>query len=542
MKRLYYTILFSFCGYVALTLACLAMTGCSDKLDIPQNGALTEAEFYQTDDDAESAISNVYGYWRSLYETRMTLLTTLSDEASKGGANINFFATWKDRNNYVFNANNEGIATYYKGAYTLIYYCNLVIEHVKGETPVQKRAVAEAKFFRAFTHFHLGALWGETVPVVDHLLSADEYHVSRSNPGELWSLVERDLQEAISVLPSKSGKDDKSQIRVTKEAAETMLGKAYLWQGKNSEAAAEFDKVIGSNLYDLWTGNYDQLLHVEANDCPEKVLDARMPNDQNNYQKNHLDRVNAWWGYLGWTTRFVQQSVQANNLYAGGEGYLAPRRELYEAFVKEEGEDGYRLKSTLRTVWQMVDEGVVTTTDMPDHDLYFNWKNRELKSDLMGTPGGRGADNQYINMPYIRYAEVLLLAAEAQLQSGNQQKAAEYLNKVRRRAQLADKTNITLDDIKVEKQLELCFEGTRYMDLIRWGDAYETMKDQGKETYMLKVDNKGTKEQPQYEYSVVVSDTNPNAGFKQGKHELLPIPMSELEVNGSYITQNPGWN
>ena len=536
MKRLNNIILLLVCA----GLSCL-LIACSEKLDIPQNGALTESEFYQTDEDAESSISTVYCYWREMYETRMTLLTTLSDEASKGGMNVNFFSTWKDRNSFVFNSNNEGLTSYYKGAYTLIYYCNLVIELVKGDTDTQRRCVAEAKFFRAYTYFHLAALWGETVPVVDHLLAPEEYHVSRSAKGELWSLVEQDLKEAIAVLPSKTSKDDKSQYRVTKEAAETMLGKAYLWQDKNAEAAEAFDKVIDSRLYDLWDGDYDLLMHVEANDCPEKVLDARMPNDQDNYQKNRLNRVNAWWGYLGWSSRFMKQSPQANQLYASGENYLAPRKELYDAFVAEEGEDGYRLKSTLRTVWQMADEGVVVTTDMPDHDLYFNWKNRELNSDLMGTPGGRGADNQYINMPYIRYAEVLLLAAEAWLKNGNQQKAETYLNKVRQRARLADKTGITLEDIKTEKQLELCFEGVRYMDLIRWGDAYEKMKDQGKETYMLKVQNNGTPDNPDYSYSRVVSDTNPNAGFKQGKNELLPIPMSEMEVNGSYMTQNPGW-
>lgn len=539
-----------FAGICLGPMLAALLAGCSDQLEIVQNGATSQDSYYQNDQEAESAVSTVYCFWRACYETRMTLLETLTDDVSKGGMNVNFFSTWKDRNTYIFNSGNEGIATYYTNAYTLIYYCNLIIEKVPGTTDVQKRCIAEAKFFRAWTHFHLGALWGENVPVVDHLLHADEYHVTNSPNGALWALVEQDLTDAIAVLPSKNGVSDQRQTRVTREAAEVVLGKAYMWQQKYNEAAIEFDKVVESGLYDLWEGDYDLLMHVQANQCCEKVLDAMIPNDQANYKVNSLDRVNAWWGYFGWSGRMMKFSPQANEIFASGENYLAPRKELYDAFVLEQeayadaASEKNRFKSTLRTVWELAEIGAQVTSDMPDHDLYFNWKNRELKADLMGTPGGRGADNQYMNMPYIRYAEVLLLGAEAQLKAsnGSQQKADAYLNKVRSRAGLLPKT-ATLDAIKLEKRLELCFEGVRYLDLIRWQrvdgthDAFLALKDQGKESYNLKADKNGDT----YTYSRVVSGTNPSAGFKEGKNELLPIPQAEIEVNGDYIQQNPNW-
>ena len=153
----------------------------------------------------------------------------------------------------------------------------------------------------------------------------------------------------------------------------------------------------------------------------------------------------------------------------------------------------------------------------------------------MGTPG-RGVDNMFINYCDIRYAEVLLLAAEANLGT-NQAKADEYLNQVRRRARLSDKSGITLDDVKLEKRLELCFEGARYLDLLRWGDAYDVLKSQGKDNYYLKVSKSGDG----YTYERAIQDTNNNAGFKKGKNELLPIPMGEIEVNGENVNQNPGW-
>lgn len=529
-----------------LTAGCagvlLAIMSCSTKLDIPQNGAVSQDDYYQTDIDALQAVSTVYSYWRSCYETRMCLLETLSDNISKGGENINWFSDWTYRNSYVYNAGNEGVGSYYESAYKLIYYCNLIIDKVPGNTDVQKRCIAEAKFFRAYSHFHLAALWGETVPVVDHLLDPSEYHVSRSAEGELWKLVEDDLKAAIPVLPSKSGVNDKSQIRVTAEAAKVILGKAYLWEKKYKDSADILDEVIGSGLYDLWDGAYDKLLHVEANQCCEKVLDSQIPNDQSGHSENALGMVCGWWRLLGWSSMMVDMTPDARGKYPSGANNFPPRKGLWDAFMAEEGPTGYRFTSTLRDVYGLQAEGITVKQDMLDHDMYFNWKNRMLNEDLMGQPGFM-VNNQYMNMPYIRYAEVLLLAAEAQLRAGNQNKADTYLNKVRTRAKLPFKT-ATLEAIKLEKRLELCFEGTRYMDLIRWQindgthDAYNALKDQGKVQYNLIV-TKGA--DGSYSYEVKAGATNDSAGFKEGKHEYLPIPQTEIEVNGDNVSQNPGW-
>ena len=252
---------------IAGALLLAGAAGCSDQLEIQQNGAITQAEFYQTDEDAQSAVATVYSRWRANFADRLPLLSLLSDEISKGGTNKNWFSDWKNINSFDFASNNQLVSAYYQDAYILIYYCNLVIDNVPGTTEEQKRCIAEAKFFRAYAYFHLAALYGETVPVVDHLLSTDEYHLSRSAAGELWALVESDLKEAAGALPSKKNVNDSSQYRVTAEAAKVYLGKAYLWQGKKTEAAAAFEQVIGSGLYKLWDGEYDMLVHTVANNC-----------------------------------------------------------------------------------------------------------------------------------------------------------------------------------------------------------------------------------------------------------------------------------
>ena len=127
----------------------------------------------------------------------------------------------------------------------------------------------------------------------------------------------------------------------------------------------------------------------------------------------------------------------------------------------------------------------------------------------------------------MRYAEVLLLAAEAQLQAGNTTKALEYINQIRTRAKETPLTSVTLNDIKTEKRLELCNESVRFQDLVRWGDAITAMGQQGKEI-------------PSFTTTGVKwGFQNTNYGFKE-KNMLLPIPLKELNLNAN-MQKNAGW-
>lgn len=543
--------------YMSILAGIVLLAGavsCEKELDIPQHGSIGVEEFYQTDADAESAVANLYCLWRTSYSDRIYLFTLLSDEVHRGGNHATKFAPFPQLLSWSFNSGNSYVASYYKSCYKVIYAANLIIDNLSDDTPAKKRAIAEAKFFRGYAHFHLAALWGETVPMVDHLLKPEEYHVGNSQPGEVWALVEKDLTDAIAVLPSKSGVNDQSQMRVTKEAAEVYLGNAYLWQKKYADAAKQYESVIDSGKYQLWDGEFEDLTHVPANNCCEKVLEAQVPNDLNNYRTNGISSSNGFFGNAGLYLNFFSQTKDARNTFASGNGYFPPREGLYNAFVAEEGKDGYRLKASIRTMDQLKEVGLTCDVDgtiLFFSDVYFNWKTRILKSDLMGNPG-RNVDNQYINYCYVRYAEVLLLAAEAELRSpsGNKAKAENYLNQVRRRAKLADKTGITLDDIKLEKRLEFAFEGVRYMDLTRWqriegeDDAYNAMKDQDKVVYNIKVTK--DKATGKVSYEKVVAVEYPNAGYKKGQHELLPYPLEEMDVNGEghggTLVQNPGWD
>lgn len=207
---------------------------------------------------------------------------------------------------------------------------------------------------------------------------------------------------------------------------------------------------------------------------------------------------------------------------------MNPTKDLYEAFVAMEGENGYRLNSSIRTAAQLENLGISLQAgaNLVGHEGYFMWKNRALKEDCVYDASYFQA-LQYINLRVMRYAEVLLLAAEAHVQNGNSGKALEYVNQIRSRAQLNGLTSVTLDDVKKEKRLELCLESVRFQDLVRWGDAETVMANQGKE--IPSYSSKGT----EFQYR------NSTYGFKP-KHKLLPIPRKELELNPNMV-QNENW-
>lgn len=163
---------------------------------------------------------------------------------------------------------------------------------------------------------------------------------------------------------------------------------------------------------------------------------------------------------------------------------------------------------------------------MIGHESLFMWKNRALKEDCV-YDASYFQSLQYINLRVMRYAEVLLLAAEAHVQAGSSEKALRYINQIRTRAQLTPLSSVTLKDIKEEKRLELCLESVRFQDLVRWGDAEAAMGEQGKEILAFSA----TGVEPLF--------TNTTYGFK-AKHKLLPIPRKELDLNPN-MQQNENW-
>ena len=515
--------------YIALLAVVSLMTvSCESKLDIEKHGNMGSMDtYYTTDENINSASAALYLSVRSNYFTWYFLKNLLSDDVWCGGGQRGDNGEMEKLNEYTYDSNHGSVEGVYTGLYTVIYNANLIIEMTQGDTPVMKHAINEAKVFRAWAHFELVSLWG-TAPKVDHLLKPDEYRQSNSDPAETWAFVEQDLTEAINsgTLPSKtSANDAETGIRVTKEFAQALLGKAYLFQGKNSEAAAMLENVISSNKYALFQGEYDDQFHAAANNNCESVFELQKRNDPEQLW-NTFDMV-----YImqGWRTSALAYNMPAiGELALGNYGFFNPRKSLYDAFVAWEGEDGYRKNKTIWNYDQLNAYGVSIQpgASVYGDEGYFFWKNQAYREDCAADMSYFQV-GQFIDLKVMRYAEVLLLAAEANLQAGNSSNALKYINMVRERAKETPLASVSLSDIKMEKRLELCNEGVRYQDLVRWGDAKTAMAEQGKQVPAF------TGSDVQWNWQ------NTKYGF-QDRNVLLPIPLKELELNPN-MNQNAGW-
>ena len=513
---------------MAVFAGVLALTSCNQSLlDIPQKGVLNYETYYSTDEEILTASAAMYLEVRGWEYNVLLCKAMLTDDFYAGGAQRGDNANLQMLNEFTFDAEEDYVEAMFKTYYTLIYKANVILGHIDEEfSQTAKMARAEAKVFRAFAYFELISMWGNP-PLVDHELLPSEYSRPNGTTEELWALVEKDLTEAIAsgALPEKSGLNDNTTWRVTKQFAQALLGKAYLWQKKYDEAAKTFDSIINSGLYRLYN-DYENVIAFSAKQNCESMFESIKISDPNNVWNNftmlHL--------MIHYRTDCLVDNCCTNAGLAGlGWGFLNPQQNLYDDFVTVEGENGYRLNCTVKTYEQMKEIGIkVAEGKTIINEGYFMWKWRFTADATFTGSYGMVDDN---NFTWMRYAEVLLCAAEAHLMNNNVGKADEYMNMIRTRAQAPAISGTTLEDIQREKRIELCHEGTRFQDLLRWGIAEERMKDQG--SYCPLLNHNGQIEKKVYK-------TAPSTyGFKT-RHNLLPYPGTEIRLNPN-IVQNPGW-
>jgi hypothetical protein len=506
-----------------------SVASCSKLLDIPQHGVLNTENYYKTDEDALSAVAAIYAEFEDVlilkeFELGYNYINSyLSDE---------FWHGYSERavdlemlESFTFDADYPTIELVFTSLYNVIGKCNVVLDNVKGESDVQQRARAEAKVFRAWMYFELTTLWGNP-PLVDHVLNPDEASVSNANPADLWKLMETDLTEAVNSgkLVSKAGIYDKSNYRVTKEYAQALLGKVYLWQGKNKEAAETLQEVIDSQKYDLFRGQYGDMFIGANQNNEEVVFSTHFMEDLQNPVIRLWPCSTGLSAYSRDGLNFTAGEPNELNLFANAWGGIVPRGSAYDAFVAEEGADGYRLNETIKDYDFMASHGYTIRSGYKEvSEGYYFWKGRFAGDDINYEAS---FPTVFRDICWMRYAEVLLLAAEAYI-GVDQSKADWCLNEVRHRAGLGDKT-CTLDAVKTEKRLELYGENIRYKDLLRWGDAATVLADAGKQF-------------PQFSTEGLewISPFT-SYGFKKGKHERLPYPATEIMANKN-IVQNEGW-
>ncbi|MDE6543678.1 MAG: RagB/SusD family nutrient uptake outer membrane protein [Muribaculaceae bacterium] len=531
--------------YALLAAASMGIcaTSCSNELDIPQKGSYPTDTYYSTDEEAATALALSMSYINNMAFEIIQSINCLSDDVWPGGANAGDQPGLHQFSGFYISTENDKVLNIYSFCYRLIYFSNVLIEKLENKddaTPFMKQCVAEAYFLRGWAEFYLGVFWGNP-PIVDHVLQPNEYNsVTNSEYGEMLEQAGKDFRHAIESgnLPEKNALGDKTNLaHCTLAAAQGYLGKVYLFQQKYTEAASTLDKIIDSKKYKLYDGDYADIIKAPSNWSDEGIFEINCPPGQTDATAPQL--MSYVYIYAGWREDhfdFTGISPDFGNFNTTGYGFFNPQDALAEALIKSDGADGYRTTSVVKD--QAFVQNVMGIAKKPNspahgHGLYCGWKNRYEWSDVSMNWGG-WSPFPATNFRYMRYAEVLLSAAEAHFQSGNTTKALEYVNEVRTRAQAPLYSSIDMDKIKLERQVELCMEGQRFMDLVRWGDAEAVLGKQGQNIEKLDIDASG-------KWILVPDDSSsPSYGFKAGRNELLPYPQREMDQNAN-IKQNPGY-
>ena len=540
-----------------LTVMLMASAGvfvsCEDQLNIPQQGVQVIDDFYKTDEQAINALADLYTQFRSTYSSLIGTLDVLADDSYGGWANVGDNAG----NAHAFNTFTHDAqrgATMYSNPAGIIRRVNTILARLVPDTPEKKRVQAESKVMRAWAYSYMAQLFGD-VPLFEEEITGLNAEAPRTPVSEVWALVNKDYEDAIASgdLPSKSSLNDKDNIlRITKEAAQAWYGKSLLWQGKWNESATQLKTVINSGKYQLMGDaelkdhnnelDFGYIIRAKNNLSTEAIFEFNSKVDQTGDSGGSAygGIGNSWRGDQLIYDGKVVGNIPVLNLAGNGWGGTGTsRKSLYDAFVEMEGPDGFRLKGSIMT-WndfQALDIGI--NGFYFSSEGYWDFKFRPILTEAGPWVAGTGFEiyTLFNSWKPMRYAEVLLNAAEACIRSNDAVSALTYINLVRERAHLNPLGSVTLTDIKKEKRLELYREGSRYIDLVRWeilGDsdgitASGMLSEQGKQLPQFMPD--GTVTWP-YQYT--------NYGWKKGKHELLPIPQTELNAN-RYIVQNPGY-
>lgn len=537
--------------YSALALATLSLSSCNDWLTEETPGTTKVSEFFTSLSTAEAVVNAAYVpmTWEfgTTYYPEWYFGDIVSDDALKGGQDINDGADLRELENFKANSDNEILLEYYRAQWQGIQRANLAIDEIpttrietegdeaEKQAKYRDRYLGEAYFLRGFYYFRLARMFGG-MPLIDYVIkSSNQWAQTRSTMDKTLNFAIEDFKRAENLLWKKDKYSNEELGRATKGAAQAMLLKANLYRadylrnaGNETEAqkyfaeAAKWGKeVIQSRQYSLWP-NYLDNFRLANENGRESVFEIQ-----------YTEEATSDYGGEGYTRGTMTTILQRSRSSAFGEagwGYDRPTQNLYNEY---EAGDARR------------DETILTPTDeqieTPAQEIYCGDRmlNRKYAMYNDGANGGiyklAHATRSPKNNIQIRYADVLLMYAEACCESGDLPSAKTALKEVRDRAGLSQfpytaviqGQTVTFNDnqedlrkaIRHERRVELAMEGHRWFDLTRWGIAKETM-----DTYMA-----GETEEAKELYGT----------FQKGKHELFPIPSKEIDLSG--IEQNPNW-
>lgn len=487
--------------FFVLTALVFSSQSCDDFVDIDPLYSQTADNYFNSPADYQRALIGAYDLLQTSYLS-VWIGEIASDNSIAGGESVTDTEGLHQIDAMTHGGVNQELRSLWRWMYTGITRVNYMFEFENKLTFDGKDEIfAQAHFLRAYYYSELVKFFGDVPVVLDRRYSSSEVRgLSRTPAAEVYGIIESDLIAAAEILPWTTAEKG----RITKGAALALLGKVYLYQDKFTEAATVLDEVINEGPYDL-VDDFSTLFRVSNEGNLETVFDIEYVGiEGGGYGCFVCLEGNAAVGFHG--IRNYEGPV-----YADGNSYNLPTQDLVDAF----GPGDLRLATTILDIEafkaSQPDPSEITYVQgAGGHTGYYN--NKYLKrADELGA--GDNDLTSPVNHKVIRYADVLLMAAEAHNRkpSPNDALARTYLEEVRTRAGLS-MTGIPVAGVGLteaiwnERRLEFAGEGLRFFDLVRTGKAASEI-----------------------------------AGFQTDKNELFPIPQAEIDLAGAGWSQNPNY-
>ncbi|KQO22418.1 hypothetical protein ASF10_08530 [Flavobacterium sp. Leaf82] len=484
---------------ITLTLFSTISISCSDEFVSPKPEYSIDSEnYFNSKSDYDEALVAAYDLLQSTY-ANVLLGEIASDNTLAGGESPTDVIGWQQVDDMIHTPVNSNLRDIWNWMFAGVQRANYILEF-KDKTNFEGKTqlLAETRFLRAYYQFEL-VKWFGGIPMKGdaRFKVGDEKTVPRSSVQEVYASIEADLIFASANLsPTASQKG-----RVTKGAAQALLGKAYLYQGKFVQAASVLDAVISSGKYTLQS-DYNAMFELAGENGTESVFEVQYTDVEGaGFTCLQCSEGNVAVGFSGIRN-------YSGPLFSSGFSFNIPTKESADAF--EVGDKRKDVAILDIAAWAAANSGVTYGKGNEDTG-YFNRKYlpRKISAEAQGDLNLTNPNNYRA----IRYADVLLMAAEAYNRGAiDDTKAKTYLNQVRRRAFGDNNHDISVsgaaltDFILAERRVELFGEGHRFFDLVRTGKAAGKIP-----------------------------------GFKANKNELFPLPIEEIQFGNGNWQQNPGY-
>ncbi|MDT0690828.1 RagB/SusD family nutrient uptake outer membrane protein [Salegentibacter sp. F188] len=479
---------------VLLLLALLMCLGCSeDYLEKTEEYTIDSENYFNSEEEYYNALIGVYDVLQSTY-VNVILGEIASDNTVSGGESATDVIGWQQVDDMQHTPVNDNLDDVWDWNFAGVQRANYILEFEdKTDFEGKEQIIAETRFLRAYFTFEL-VKWFGPIPLKgdERFVLGDEKSIPRAPVSEVYAQIESDLQYAIEHLDYTAPQTG----RATKGAAQALLGKAHLYQDEFSESASVLTDLIDNGPYSL--SNFATLFEQEGENNEESVFEVQYTGEEG-----------AGFDCLQCSEGNVAVGFQGIRNYSGpvfepGFGFNLPVQEAYDMF----GENDIRRDLSVLNIEEWTEETGATYAigNVEKHTGFYNRKYLPRQNNNVGDANL----TQPNNYRAIRYADVLLMAAEALNRGGiDDGRARTYLNMVRDRAGLDPVTvsgNNLTEAIYDERRKELVGEGHRFFDLVRTGRAAANID-----------------------------------GFVSGKHEVFPVPLEEIEFSEGNWDQNSNY-